>query len=315
MTNMPNTSKKTNTNNRRIALVFAIILVAVGAAVALLQLNKTPGFMVNKVQVVAAENFWGNILSQIGGKNVEVTSVISDPGADPHLYESDANDAARLAHADIVVTNGLGYDDFMDKLLSASGNDSRQVLSVADILKANGQSANPHLWYDIPRIREVAAAFEAALEKKDPANAKTYAVNLTSFNMSLQPLLDTLYTIRTAHPGTPVAYTERVPEYLLSAAGLTVKTPAGFSSAIEEGNDPSPADTTALETLITKRQIKALLYNAQATSSVTEHIKELAKQSGIPVIGVTETMPAGAGSYQAWQLAQAKALLKALESK
>jgi zinc/manganese transport system substrate-binding protein len=312
---MPNKTKKTNSNRRSIALVFAIIFIVIFLAITLLQMKKTPGFAGDKIQVVAAENFWGDIMTQIGGKNVDVTSVISDPSTDPHLYESNANDAARLSQADIVITNGLGYDDFMDKLLSASSNSSRQVVTVASVLKVAGKSANPHLWYDVPRVREVAAKFESVLSAKDPANAKTYAANLAKFNTSLQPVLGVLYTIRTSYPGAPVAYTERVPEYLLSSAGLTVKTPAGFSGAIEDGNDPSPADTTDLENLITNRRIKALVYNAQATSGVTEHVRELAKQNHIPVVGVTETMPKDARSYQAWQLGQAKALLKALESK
>jgi zinc/manganese transport system substrate-binding protein len=301
--------------NYRIVGVFAVVLVAAILAIMLLPSKKTTETTGNKLQVVAAENFWGNILSQIGGDKVHVTSVISDPGADPHLYESSVNDGARLAKADIVVTNGLGYDDFMDHLLSASNSSSRQVLSVAKIMNAHGPTVNPHLWYDLPRIREVATAFEQALAKQDPANTKSYAANLATFNKSLQPVLDTLYNIKTTYLGTPVVYTERVPEYLLKAAGLAVKTPTGFSSSIEEGNEPSPADTTAMENLITQHKVKALLYNAQATSSVTEHIKDLAKQNGIPIVGVTETLPKNEQSYQSWQLDQAKALLKALESK
>lgn len=311
---MPN-KKNVPSKNYRIAIIFAVIAIVVGAAIVLLQTKKTPQAMGHKVQIVAAENFWGSILAQIGGDKVEVSSVISDPGADPHLYESSARDGARLARADMVVTNGLGYDDFMDHLLSASKSDSREVLSVARIMNVSSATANPHLWYDLPRVREVATAFEKAMVKRDPTNAKVYAANLATFNKSLQPILDMLYKIKTTYPGASVAYTERVPEYLLRAAGLNVVTPTGFSSAIEEGNEPSPADTTAMESLITRHQIKALLYNAQATSSVTEHIKDLAKQNDIPVIGVTETLPKNQKTYQSWQLAQTQALLKALESK
>lgn len=305
---------KSAANRRRIILIFVVALIAVITAVVLLQTKKQPASTGDKIQVVAAENFWGDIMAQIGGKHVAVTSIISEPGTDPHLYESNARDASRLAEADIVIVNGLGYDDFMTKLLSASRNDSRQVISAANVLNADS-SANPHLWYDAPRILSVATAFEDALAAKDPSHAKTYAANLAAFNGSLRPVLATLQQIHTLQPSAPVAYTERVPEYLLAAAGLTVKTPAGFSSAIEEGNDPSPAATAEFEKLITQRKIKALIYNAQAASSVTEHIRELAEQNHIPVVGMTETMPKDASSYQAWQLDQAEALLKALESK
>lgn len=309
---MTNKTKKT-TNSRRIILIFAIVLIAIIMSIAMLQTKKQPGPTSDKIHIVAAENFWGNIIEQVGGEHVDVASIISEPGTDPHLYESGARDASRLAEADIVIMNGVHYDDFMPKLLSASKSDSRQVINVADVLKTD-VSANPHLWYDAPRIATVAAAFENALAKKDPSNAGIYAANLNVFNRSLGSLLNTISQIRVTHPGAPVAYTERVPEYLLAAAGLTVKTPAGFSSAIEEGNDPSPAATAEFEKLITNRQIKALIYNSQATSSVTEHIRQLAEQHHVPVVGMSETMPKNAASYQAWQLDQAKALLKALES-
>src|SRR4051794_26930724 len=69
------------------------------------------------VHVVAAENMWGDIVKQIGSKHATVASIISDPEADPHLYSSNPRDAARLAQANLVVVNGLGYDDFAQKLL------------------------------------------------------------------------------------------------------------------------------------------------------------------------------------------------------
>jgi zinc/manganese transport system substrate-binding protein len=299
----------------RIISIFAIAAVIVTVGVIALNFKKTPTADSQKLQIVAAENFWGNIASQIGGDKVEVTSIISDPSTDPHLYESNAHDAAALSRADIVINNGLGYDDFMDKLLSVSQNDSRQVLSVDKIVKISGDNPNPHLWYDIPRVGEVADAFEKAMAKKDPVHAKAYETNLATFKNSLQPVLTVLQKIKTNHPNAAVAYTERVPEYLLSAAGLNVKTPAGFSGAIEEGNDPSPADTAAMDALFTEKHVRVLLYNAQATSSVTEHVRDLAKKAGIPVVGVTETLPENEITYQSWQLHQSEALLKALENK
>ncbi len=264
------------------------------------------------LQVVAAENFWGNITSQIGGNHIEVTSIITNPSTDPHLYESDAHDAAALSKASIVIKNGLGYDDFMDKLMAASPNNQRQILSVQKILNVTGDDPNPHLWYDTARVPEVANAIEQALAAKDPKNATAYAANLATFNSSLQPILDVINRIKTRYPNAAVAYTERVPGYLLSAAGLDVKTPVGFAASIEEGNDPSPNDTAIMDSLMTNHGVKVLLYNAQATSTVTQHVRDLANQAGIPVVGVTETLPPGEHDYQSWQLDQAKALLTAL---
>lgn len=266
----------------------------------------------NKIKVVAAENFWGNIISQIGGNHIYVTSIITNPNTDPHLYESDANDALIVSQAKLVIENGLGYDDFMDKLMSASTNNDRDTIKVSSVLGITGNNANPHLWYDTAELPKVTAAFEKELAKLDPKDQKTFEANMNSFNQSLEPILSTINTIETKYPNAPVAYTERVPGYLLIAAGLDIKTPVGFASAIEDGNDPAPADISAMENLINNHGIKVLLYNAQVTSPTTEHIKSLAEKANIPVIGVTETMPESEKTFQKWQLDQAKSLLKAL---
>jgi zinc/manganese transport system substrate-binding protein len=267
-----------------------------------------------ELSAVAAENFWGNIASQIGGSHVHVTSIITNPNADPHLYESDAQDASEVASAQVVIVNGVGYDDFMGKLLGASRNSDRQVITAAQILGVTSTGANPHLWYDIPRVNLVASQIADSFEAKDPSHKSDYQHNLVVFDHSLQPLLQTIDQIKQQYGGTPVAYTEPVPGYLLNAAGLTVKTPEGFAKSVEDGDDPSPDDTLDMDNLITNKQVKVLLYNAQTTSPVTQHARDLANQAGIPVIGVTETLPANEHSYQSWQKGQLDELLKALQS-
>ncbi len=266
------------------------------------------------LQVVAAENFWGNIAEQIGGNHVHVTSIITDPTADPHLYESNARNAAAVSSAKVIIVNGLGYDDFMNKLMDASKSSDRQVLTAATILGVSGDDANPHLWYDIPKVHLVAEQIAASYEAKDPAHKADYQNNLKKFEASLQPLMATINTIKQQYAGTPVAYTEPVPGYLLAVADLSVKTPEDFSKAIEDGTDPSPAVSQTMDDLMTNKQVKVLLYNSQATSPVTQHVQDLAKQSGVPVIGVTETLPTNEKNYQSWQQNQLNALLKALQS-
>ena len=305
--NMPSSSNPI----RAIAGVLAATLVIAVIVVILVHGSKHQASD-GKIQVVAAENFWGNIAAQIGGNEVDVTSIITDPSADPHLYESDARDASAVGNAQLVIENGLGYDDFIDKLLNAHSAKGRATLSAEKILKVTGPDPNPHLWYDTPRIKDMAAAIELRLTVLDPVHQSIYQHNLAQFEASLQPLLDLEATIKQKYVGTPVAYTERVPGYLLGLTGLNVKTPDGFARAIEDGNDPSPADTTAMDALITTHGIKVLLYNSQATSPAAQHARDLAQQSGIPVIGVTETLPKGESKFQGWQLDQAKALLAAL---
>jgi zinc/manganese transport system substrate-binding protein len=265
------------------------------------------------VHVVAAENFWGNITSQLGGRDVRVTSLITNPNADPHLFETNAADAATLAQAQVVIENGAGYDTWISSLLSADGGRPR-IVSAANVLHITGSDPNPHLWYDIPRVPTVAAAIASALEKAAPQDAATFKANLSRFDASLAPIDATLATLKAKFHNVPVAYTERVPGYALAVAGLDVVTPSGFARAVEDGTDPSPADTLAMQRLLDDRDINVLLYNVQAVTPVTSHIRALARQHHIPVVGVSETMPAGAATYQQWQQSQLTALLHALES-
>jgi zinc/manganese transport system substrate-binding protein len=264
------------------------------------------------VRVVAAENSWGDIAKQLGGRHVHVTSIVNDPSADPHLYESTAQNAVAVAGADLVIENGLGYDDFIGRLIGASHSSRRHVLTVRDVLQVGGEDANPHLWYDTPRVPQVAQAIATALIAEDPAEKAVFLANLRRFDAALTPVLQALQTIRTKYPQAPVAYTERVPGYQLADAGLQVRTPPGFAQAIEDGNEPSPADRAAMEQLMTGHQVRVLLDNTQATSPVTEHIRDLARRSNIPVVEVTETLPSGDATFQAWQLRQLTALLDGL---
>ena len=265
------------------------------------------------VHVVAAENFWGNITSQLGGRHVRVTSLITNPNADPHLFETNATDAATLAQAQVVVENGAGYDTWMQSLLSADAGHPRIVVA-ASVLHVAGSDPNPHLWYDIARVPAVAAAITASLARADPLDAPAFRADLARFDASLAPIDATLATIKRQFHNVSVAYTERVPGYLLAQADLDVKTPPDFARSIEEGTDPGPADTLAMQQLITKHDINVLLYNVQAVTPVTSRMRTLAKQHGIPVVGVSETLPAGVRTYQQWQQSQLTNLLHALQS-
>jgi zinc/manganese transport system substrate-binding protein len=264
-----------------------------------------------KLGVVAAENFWGNIAAQIGGDTVEVTSIISDPETDPHEYETNAKDGAAIASAGFVIENGAGYDDFVGKLLKASPKSDREVLDVADVVGA-GKDPNPHLWYNPAYVTKAAQAIEAQLAEEDPAHAAAYEANLATFLAGEQQVVGVIDQIKAKHAGEQIAYTERVPGYLIEAAGLRLGTPASFSQAIEDGNDPSPGDDAKFQLALEHHEVKALLYNAQVTSPITQRLKSLASSSGIPVVGVTETMPPNEKNFQAWQADQARALLAAL---
>jgi zinc/manganese transport system substrate-binding protein len=264
-----------------------------------------------RLDVVAAENVYGNIASQIGGPHVSVTSILTSPTADPHLFQPDTANGLAVSTAKVVLQNGLGYDAFMTKLENASPSKSRIVLTIADVLGIHGSGANPHLWYDVPRLDGIASAVARALANADPGHARAYRAGLRRFERSLGPLRDEVAAIRARHRGAPVAYTEPVPGYLVTAAGLRNLAPGAFTRAIEDGTEPSPSAVAAMDELIAKHRIRVLLYNSQAVSPITARLRDAARAAGIPVVAVTETLPAGLG-FQQWQLDQARRLAAAL---
>jgi len=264
-----------------------------------------------KLAVVAAENTYGNIAAQIGGPHVSVTSILTSPSADPHLFEPTMSTGLAVAKARIVVQNGLGYDAFMTKLENAAPSRDRVVVTMADVLDVHGKDANPHLWYDLPRLDRVATATAAAFARADPSHAVAYRRGLERFERSLAPLRREVAMIRARFGGDPVAYTEPVPAYLISAAGLGNLAPGSFTRSIEEGTAPSPSSVAAMDTLVAKHRIRVLLYNAQAVSPITAQLRAAAQNAGVPVVPVTETLPTGL-TFQQWQLAQARMLATAL---
>jgi zinc/manganese transport system substrate-binding protein len=216
-----------------------------------------------------------------------------------------------VSQARLVIQNGAGYDAFMVKLEAAAPNTQRLVVTIADVLGVHGRDANPHLWYDVPALGRIAGAIAAGLERADAAHAAEYRAGLGRFVASLRPLRAQVAQIRRSFAGKPVAYTDPVPGYLIEAAGLKNVSPSSFTRAIEEGTDPTPQAVAAVDALVSGRKIAVLLYNSQAVSPITARVRSAAVHAGIPVVGMTETLPPHL-SFQQWQLAQARALYRAL---
>lgn len=263
------------------------------------------------VPVVAAENVYGDIAAQIGGSRINVTSILSNPNADPHLYEPGTRNGLAVAQARLVIQNGLGYDAFMTRLESASPSKSRVVVTIADALAISGREANPHLWYDVPKLNAIAGAIADGLSAVDPAGRSAYSAGLRRFLASCSALRDEVRSIRARFRGAAVAFTEPVPGYLLVAAGLRNLAPASFTRAIEDGTEPSPSAVASMNGLVDGRKIKVLLYNNQAVSAITAQVRASAIAHRIPVVGVSETLPPHL-TFQQWQLRQTKALAAAL---
>ncbi len=264
------------------------------------------------IRVVAAENEYGNVAEQIGGRYVSVTSVESDPNTDPHTYEVSPGVAQDVSAAQLVIQNGVGYDDFMTKIESASANAKRRVLNVQHLLGLPDSTSNPHLWYSPGTMPKVADALATDLATVKPTEATYFRANAARFIESLHPWLAALARFKAAHPDTAVATTEPVADSMLEAAGTRNLTPFGLQADIMNGVDPSPQDVTLQTGLFSGHKVKVLVYNQQVTDSLTDSFIAAAKSADIPIIGVYETMPAPGFDYQSWMLAEVQALQKAV---
>jgi len=263
------------------------------------------------IAVLGAENFYADLLAQIGGSRVTASSILSDPSADPHEYEASPAAAKLVADSKLVIVNGIGYDDFMEKLLGASTKPDRVVIKAQDILGVK-DDVNVHVWYDPATMPKIAEAATAALTKLDPDNAAYFREQEAKYLAALKPLNDKIAALKAKYAGAPIAFTENVAGYQSDAIGLKILTPPEFMEAIESGTDPAPAEVATERDLLTGRKVKALLYNSQVTSPLTEQIRELAIRSNVPVVPVAETIPKEFKTFQEWQLAQLDDLERAL---
>jgi zinc/manganese transport system substrate-binding protein len=262
---------------------------------------------------VAGENFWGSIVSQLAGKAGSVTSIVTDPNADPHDYESSSDDARAFADADYVVLNGAGYDSWATKLLSGNPSSKRKVLNVADLL-GKKEGDNPHFWYAPDFVSRVTEQVESDLKALDPADTVYFNVQRQAFDAGMAPYRDRLAAIKTRFAGTPVAATESIFVYLGQHLGLNVISPPDFMQAVSEGNDPPAPSVAQFQTQITAKQARVLVYNLQTSTAVTTNIKKLAAQAEIPTTGVTETIEPPDTTFQQWFISELIQLQNALNA-
>lgn len=262
------------------------------------------------VRVVAAENFYGDIVQQLGGAHVTVVSILSDPNLDPHEYESSVPNAIAVSQAQLVVENGGDYDTWMDKLLGSSPNPHRVVLVAADFA-GHKLPDNPHFWYSLDDIQDIARAVTASLEEIDPVHKRDYEAASAAFVQSLVPIRQKLSGIGSKYRGSSVGLTETIFLYQSESIGLNVLTPFEFQKAIAEGNDPPADAVVATDDQLINHQVKILIYNVQTVTPITVNLTEEAAKFHVPVVRVSETMPPGK-HYQDWMLDQLAALQQAL---
>ena len=264
------------------------------------------------ITAVGAENEYANVISQVGGKYVHVSAIESNPNTDPHTFEASASVANLIAGAGLVVQNGLGYDTYMNKIEDAAPSSGRKVIDVQHLLGLPDSTPNPHLWYKPSTMPAVAKAVAADLSALQPAHKAYFAAKAAAFDASLQPWYRAIAQFKARYPGTPVATTEPVGDYLLQAAGTRNLTPFAFQADIMNGVDPAPQYVSLQDGLFSGHKVKVFLYNQQVTDSLTASFLAAAHRDGIPVVGVYETMPEPGYDYQSWMMAETAALERAV---
>jgi zinc/manganese transport system substrate-binding protein len=263
------------------------------------------------VPVLAVENFYASLVQQLGGQCVVVTTILSDPDADPHEFQPTANDVRAFQSTALVVENGLGYDDFADKAL---GTLSRQpeVVRAGDVLGLQ-VGANPHVWYSAGYIDQINAAILNGLKNVDPDASAYFDAQAAALQQAFRTYHGLIEQISSQFGQTPVGATESIFVDMSYAANLKLITPMEFMVAVSEGEDPSARDIATFQDQLRGKQVKVLVYNVQTVTPTTEQLKSLAVQAGIPIVGISETMPAGAQTFQGWQASQLQLLLNALQ--
>lgn len=289
-----------------VALLAAAFLASCGSAAPGVNTSSAPASSAptstapQQISVVASTNVWGDIAAQVGGDSVAVTSLIHDPSQDPHSFQPSGRDELAVSRADVVIVNGGGYDDFLVQMLASAG-DGATVITATEAA-AHVPTIDPdneHVWLNLDAVQAVAGELARAYSQLVPARADDFRTHLDTFDRSLDPIRAGISAVAAAHAGDPVAVTEPLPGYLLSAADLRDVTPSSFTEAVEEGVDVSPSDLISVLALFDEHRVKLLVFNEQAASSQAEQVLAAAKENGVAVMPVTELLPSGQ-HYQQW---------------
>ena len=271
------------------------------------------------INVVAAENFWGSLVSQLGGTHVSVTSIITDPNTDPHEYQSNDSDAIAIQKAQYVILNNVGYDTWASALIAADGDTNQTILNIGDYLgvQVTGGlvSGNPHLWYNPTYVNQTVAWMYHNLTTIAPSLTGYFTDEYDNLTASLTSLYSEVGAIKQQFAGTVVASTESIFVYLANATGLDLVSPPAFMEAIAEGNDPSDSSIVAFQCQLESGNVRVLVFNAQTVTPITTNMKAIAQDNNVSVMSVTETIVPPTATFQQWMGGELNALYVALDAR
>ncbi len=266
-----------------------------------------------RLQVVAAENFWGSIAAQLGGDRVDVHSIIVNPATDPHEYEPTPSDARAIAASQITIVNGIGYDEWALRLLAAESQPPHKVLDVGRLLHLQA-GANPHQWYSPESVQRVIDAITASYTRLRPRQAAYFAARRRSFEtVALAGYHALIAKIRQRYAGVPVGYSESIFRPLGEALGLKLITPYSFAKATAEGAEVTAAEREQVDAQARRREIAVWVLNSQNVTPEVRRVDEIVRAAHIPIVTITETLSPASEDFQQWQASQLRRLAAALQ--
>lgn len=220
---------------KKLGLLTAFALLLTGCSTPPVQWTAGTG----PIKIVTSTNVWGSVANLVAGDTATVTALIYNTNQDPHSFEASAQDQLDINNADIVVMNGGGYDDFVEKLVEADPTPA--ILVNAYMAAGEDDGRNEHIWYDVDQVGDVAAVIGGAIESIDASKSDQVWASVEEFRTQLTSRKDKLDSFKNNDSCGKVFATEPLIDYLLEDAGCKNVTPAAYSEAIEEERDVPPA--------------------------------------------------------------------------
>jgi len=269
-----------------------------------------PPCPVAPISVTVTVDQWGAVTRQLAGACAEIVTIVEGSSADPHDYEPTPSGSAAVTGADLIVMNGLGYDEWAARLLETAEDKPRVVDGGLVVAAAPGR--NPHLWYGPENVTRISDAITTELSRALPGASGYFEGRAERFRSDMRPYLERVGSLRSSVAGETYGATEPVFAPMAEAIGLVDRTPEGYRNASTNEAEPSPAELSSFQAALREKQVRVLIVNTQTQGAVTEQLRATAESAGVPVVEITETIPSGAGSFLAWQQTQLERLASAL---
>lgn len=248
------------------------------------------------ITVIASTNVWGSVAKQLGGRYVDVTSILNNTGTDAHDYEPSTNDISKFQHAQVAILNGAGYDEWAAK---AAGQ-SKAIMIDAAAAGGKKTGDNPHVWFSAAVRNKTADEITAAYIKLMPSEKAEFEKLNKDWHTEEDELEAQLQTVAQADGKMPYGAIESVGDYLAQDMSMTDVTPKGYKNATSNESEPTASDIKSFTEALKKGDMKMLIANSQEKSQLSDQLTDAADSGNVPVVNITEQMPSQYKTLNEW---------------